>query len=67
MVEPERRNRYHLDVLMAATNNLPFFKELAENLRYNEQQIHEKLCRRLIHVSGNKGSAIIKRSRQILQ
>jgi hypothetical protein len=62
MIEPRRRARHSLDVLLRATSNLPFFKNLMAEPGFAENNIHEELCKRMILVDDVKGDTVIKRS-----
>jgi hypothetical protein len=63
MTDPDKRARHQIDVLVKATANLPFFMEMLHNGRFNEHQIQEKICKKLVHVDEAAGRAIIRRSR----
>lgn len=63
MTEPDKRARHQIEVLVKATSNLPFFMEMLHNGRFNEHQIQEKICKKLVHVDEAAGRAIIRRSR----
>lgn len=62
MTEPDKRARHQIDVLVKATSNLPFFMDMLHNGRFNEHQIQEKICKKLVHVDEAAGRAIIRRS-----
>lgn len=62
MTEPDKRARHQIDVLVKATSNLPFFMEMLHNGRFNEHQIQERICKKLVHVDEAAGRAIIRRS-----
>lgn len=62
MIEPARRGKHNLDVLVKATANLPFFSQLMEEPAFEENQIHVQLCKRMILVDEVKGGAVVKRS-----
>ena len=62
MTDPDKRARHQIDVLVRATANLPFFMDMLRNGRFNEHQIQEKICKKLVHVAEAAGRAIIRRS-----
>lgn len=63
MIEPARRKPHNLQVLMEATSNLPFFKNLMKEPAFEENKIHVQLCKRMVLLDEVKGNAIIKRSK----
>lgn len=65
MVEPSRRAKHNLDVLISATSNLPFFKNLMAEPALEENKIHEQLCKRIILVDEVRGKAVVKRSNSV--
>ena len=63
MILPDRRNKYNVDVLLKATLRLPFFQNLMKEPAFEENNIHEELCKKMIMIDEVKGHPIIKRSK----
>lgn len=64
MTPPEKRGQHQIDILVKASSNLPFFMEMVNSGRFNENRIHERICRKLVYVDAEAGSAIIRRGKR---
>ena len=62
MIPPDRRSVHNIEVLVQATSRLSYFVELTKEKNFQDHNIHQKLCTKLIHVDESKGQAVIKRS-----
>lgn len=62
MIEPGRRSKDSIGVLVKATSFIPFFQNLMKEPVFEENGIHEQLCRKIILLDEVRGQPICLRS-----
>lgn len=62
MIKPEKRTLEGIETLKIVTSGLEFFKDISTKEKYVSKQIHEKMCKKLLHVSMKRGEAPILKS-----
>ncbi len=62
MIDPDKRDVESIETLKAATKELDFFRDISSKEKYVSKQIHDRLCRRLMHCSMKRGEAPILKS-----
>lgn len=64
LIPPKKRKAENIELLKAATIQIPFFKELATLPKFASQGIHGKLCKAMLHLRVKRGLPVILKSRQ---
>lgn len=63
MIPPERRTDNNVKILQEATSRLAFFQNLAKEPAFEENDVHAKICKRLVAIDHMRGEAVVRRSK----